>query len=230
MKTDKLIFGLIVVMALVSCSPYGYVVTNDDIKLEGRINFPFFTSQDNFILGVYRKNIKVKEKDKRYRLNVKDIKYAVIISSKKKDSILYKSLSLPSGTVLGQQIKKKGNASIYMCIWVVDGSSQDDPYFYYFEYFLNSNNNIMELNPLVVHDTLHVLPKGETYRTRKEQRAMAKSKRSTNGDKILSFINKRYNQHFTYNDFNHISNLLEKYDSMFDYILDKEAEREENNK
>jgi hypothetical protein len=231
---NKLIHRLFILTTLVSCS-YGYVITNDNQKIEGRINLPVEINLDRLTILRNKKNIVVKAKGKHHRFNAKEINsitlnklsYTKKITPYREYPYLYKPLTLMYGTFLGQQIKKKENAIIYLCVYNLYSRDIED----YNEYVLKSNNGIIiEINPLAALYPLYYFSKDELshIKTQKERRKKARELQkyvpNNNEEIILNFINKRYNQHFTFKGINRFKNI----DEMLNYILDQESAREEN--
>ena len=263
-------------MSLASCET-GYVVTNDNRVLTGKIDLRccysvIFSNQKNYKLGI---RTKINEKKRKYRFNIKKIKYVKIKSGKlseealqgeiyfPQDSTILVPLKLANGiTYLCWLLKSKNNASIYYLFWL-SGYASNYPVN---EFILISNDSIIEINPAFC---AHILPDGKPFyyeckscqnqnkevskissaesgtayrkgKVHKQHRNNDDDDYEPENNDILCFINNRYHQQFEMKDFKtdekgmnwreKRSNRIETTRKMLNYILDKEAALEQQNK
>ena len=227
MKLYKLIVIYFIVTIFVSCES-GYIVTNDNRVLTGRINFMLYPGDDISAIN-YKLSIKteIKGKKRRYRFNVKEIK---CVKAKWRntlqispyfiqDSATYKPLNINGITFLCQLLKSKNNVSIFYLTWSVDigvgyGTGEVG------EFILVSNGKVIEINP---YNCFRTRPNGKTYyypcrrRSCQNQNKVSPDTTYGNGKEhkrhrdnddsggrnndILCFINNRYQQQFEMKDF-----------------------------
>jgi hypothetical protein len=206
-------------MIFISCKPYGYVVTTNGKYFYGRITLPddAYNSDYSPVNSKRNNTLKIKTKNKSgkktYRITISDIKYVKAKWWVIKDSMEFKPIKRPYGISLCRLVVSKGNVGIFSSTRTVynivapDMSNGDS----WVGYILFSNSIPIDIWYDPVQDDEGMTKKQRKIKSPKTLNAM-----------ILAFINKRYSQQFTDKDFKNKG-------AMFNYILDKENEREENN-
>jgi hypothetical protein len=225
MRANKFISVILILSVYVSCYSckfYGYVVTTNGKYFYGKITLPddAYNSDYSPVNSKRNNTLKIKTKNKSgkktYRITISDIKYAKAKWWVNKDSTVFKPLKRPYGISLCQLVVSKGNAGIFSFTKTTYyntpspyGSTSSSG----MGYILLSNDIATDIwyTPPVQY------PTGMTKKRRRANITILTLK-----PMLLGFINNRYNQHFTKKDF-------KSKGAMFNYILDKENEREENN-
>lgn len=195
------IVTIFLVVSLNSCSLYksqGYVITRNNDTLQGKIN-NLYTDSPKFIRINHEK------------IPISDIA-SISLYSKKNDTTKYEPIDSIN---LWQVVEKEKGVGIYYRSWTSDFDITDIGY----ELILKSVNRppIPMLNPdtdFIVRpwDFGTVKIKTTSFIRRQEVPA------------LLAFINFRYKQHLSFNNFMDNNNRV-IVQSMFNYILHKENER-----
>lgn len=197
-KIIDFITSAFILLILCSCSAYksqGYVITKGRDTLRGKVNYSYINNPA--FIHVNHQKIPT--------LNVESLGFY----SKKNDTTKYEPIDSIN---LWLVVAKEKNVGIYYMSWETSPYEMTD---IGYKLILKSTNEppIPMLNP----DTNYFTPwnfgsikiKTTPYITRREVPA------------LLAFINFRYRQHLSYNDFMNNKNRV-IVQRMFNYILDKE--------